>query len=362
MSQCVPLIFVVSILIVVGMVLISSVDVASQLVLFGNTYRNIFSEHVQRLVVGVILMVVTVIVDYSTHERLAVFYYFLALGLLVMPFFYPAIGGSHRWVTLGFFNFQPSEFAKIAIIIFVSSYISQNKSRMGEFFKGFVLPILLISPMLALILFEPDLSTALILFALTLLLLYSHGTRGIYIALTLGLSFLIIFVFAKMKVFLSDYQLWRLRTFFEGQIPEQVAKSLQAIREGRITGKGIGLGTVKLTVPAVVTDFILSVLGEEFGILGIIAVIALFVILVGILLKSVERISDTFASSYIVGFSFLIMLQVLVNLGVVAGVLPVTGIALPLISYGGSSMVTILGAFGIVINILTNQPNGSETI
>ncbi len=361
MSECVSAIFVVSILIVVGMLLISSVDVASQLVLFGGIYRNIFTEHVERLVVGVIFMIITAMIDYKVHEKLAFFYYLLSIGLLIMPLFHPAVGGSHRWVSLGSFNFQPSEFAKIAVIIFLSNYISQNKSRIREFYRGFLLPVLSVLPILGLILIEPDLSTTAILFVLILLLLYSHGVKGLYVLATICFLVILVLGLARMNILLHDYQLERLRSFFQGQIPEQVSRALQAIREGRMLGEGLGTGTVKLTVPAVATDFILAVLGEELGLVGIIGVMTLFIILVGVLLKSLEKITDTFATCYVTGFSFLILIQFLVNLGVVSGGMPVTGVTLPFVSYGGSSLVTMLAAFGIVVNILTRQPAGSET-
>ncbi|AEH50773.1 FtsW/RodA/SpoVE family cell cycle protein [Pseudothermotoga thermarum] len=355
MSEQLSIVFVVAILIVVGMILISSVDVASQLVLFGNLHRNILKKHIENLVIGVLVMTITTMIDYKIHEKISGFYYLLSISLLFTPFFYSPAGGSRRWIDLGAFNFQPSEFAKLALIIFLSSYISHNKQHMKEFFKGFLIPLLLIFPMVVLVFLEPDMSTASIMFALTLLLLYSHGANGFYVLATVISSIVVLFVCAKMNLFFHDYQLWRLKVFFEEQIPQQLAKALQAIKEGGLVGKGVGLGNVKLAVPAVVTDFILAVAGEEFGIIGIIGITLLFLILIFILLKSIEKLSDTFATSFITGYAFLILLQVLVNLGVITGLVPITGVTLPFISYGGSSMVTMLCGFGIVINILTRR-------
>lgn len=357
MSNALPILLIVSILISVGLILIASFDIASQMNVFGNLSNNLFYSHLMKLAIGAFLMTLTMLIDYRLHIKLAQFYYFLSIGLLLMPLFLPDINGSKRWISLAGFTFQPSEFAKIALLISLSVYISNNKDHMREFYKGFLKPLLLSTPFLFLILIEPDLSTSLVLLFLVFMLLFSHGTRGAYIFVTILLIFAL-FYFAVSKGFLlKDYQLWRLRTFLEGSHPDQVSKAIQALREGGLAGKGVGLGEVKLTIPAIVSDFILAAAGEEFGTIGIIAVTTLFFLLVSILLKLVEKVQDTFATAYITGFSFLIILQVLVNLGVVTGTIPVTGVTLPFVSYGGSSIITMLASLGIVINIVTH---GSE--
>ncbi|WP_041083230.1 FtsW/RodA/SpoVE family cell cycle protein [Thermotoga profunda] len=357
MSNAVPILLIVSILISVGLILIASFDIASQMSVFGSTSSNLFYSHIVKLLIGAFLMTVTMMMDYRIHIKFAQFYYFLAIGLLLMPFFLPEINGSNRWITLAGFTFQPSEFAKIVLIISLSTYISHNKEHMREFYRGFLKPLLLSSPLIILILIEPDLSTSLILFFLVLLLLYSHGTRGAYVFMTVLLIFVLFYLALKTGFLLKDYQLWRLRTFLQGDHPDQVSKAIQALREGGWAGKGVGLGEVKLAIPAIVSDFILAAAGEEFGIIGIIIITTLFFLLVSILLRFVEKFQDAFVTSYITGFSFLIILQVLVNLGVVTGTLPVTGVTLPFLSYGGSSIMMMLAGLGIVINIVTH---GSE--
>lgn len=359
MSNVVSILLIVSILISVGLILIASFDVTAQMNLFGNTARDLLYSHVVKLIIGAFLMTVAMIVDYKIHIKLAQFYYFLSLGLLLIPFFLPKINGTSRWISLPGFSFQPSELAKIVLIISLSVYISQNKEQMKTFYTGFLKPLLLSLPFLALIVLEPDLSTSVVLLLLVLMMLYSHGARGAYIFMTVLLLFAIFYLALNNGFFLKDYQLWRLRTFLEGNHPEQVSKAIQALREGGLVGKGVGLGEVKLAVPAVVSDFILAAAGEEFGMIGIIAITLLFFLLVSIMLRLAEKLQDTFATAYITGFSFLIILQVLVNLGVVTGALPVTGVTLPFLSYGGSSIITMLLGLGVVINTLTHS-DGSE--
>ncbi|ABV33204.1 MULTISPECIES: FtsW/RodA/SpoVE family cell cycle protein [Pseudothermotoga] len=357
MNEAISVLLVVAILISVGIVAIASIDIAAQMNVFGNFSRDLLYSHVGKLCVGVVLMIIASMFDYRNHIKFSWFYYFFALGLLSLPFFFPGANGSRRWVSISGANFQPSEFAKIIFIIIIATYISQNKERMGEFVSGFLKPLLYSFPFFALIVLEPDLSTTMIFIFLALLMLYSHGTKGRYIFLTLLGLFSVFYIAGKTGIILKDYQIWRLRTFINGQVPEQVSKALQAIREGGLTGKGLGIGEVKVSVPAVVSDFILAAVGEELGLIGILGIIILFFILIALLLKHAEKLQDTFATAYISGFSFLIMLQVMVNLGVVTGTLPVTGVTMPFMSYGGSSIVTMMAGLGIVINILTR---GSE--
>ncbi|MEJ5229038.1 FtsW/RodA/SpoVE family cell cycle protein [Pseudothermotoga sp. U03pept] len=354
MTDAVPILLVVSILISVGIILIASVDIGAQMNIFGNLARNLLYSHILRLAIGTFLMAAAMLVDYRIHMKLAQFYYFTVIGLLLIPLFFPEINGSKRWINLPGFSIQPSEIAKIALLLCLSAYIAQNREHMREFYRGFFKPLLMSLPILGLILIEPDLSTSLILFLVVILMLYSHGTRAIYISMTLILLFILFFSALKTGLFLKDYQLWRLRTFLEGNFPDQVSKAVQALREGGLAGKGVGLGEVKLAIPAVVSDFILAAMGEEFGMIGIIVIVVLFFILIAVLLKLTQRLEDAFATSYIVGFSFLIMLQVLVNLGVVTGTLPVTGVTLPFISYGGTSIITMLLGLGVVINMVTH--------
>ncbi|WP_052463495.1 FtsW/RodA/SpoVE family cell cycle protein [Thermotoga caldifontis] len=356
-SHALALLIITAVLIAVGLVVISSLEVSAKMNLYGGVAREIFRSHVTKLVVGVVLLVITSFVDYRYHEKYAWFYYVLAIFLLVLPYAFPPVAGSRRWILLGNFSFQPSEFAKFALIVCCGAYIKKHQDRMRSFVDGFLKPFLMAIPVLILVFLEPDLSSCIVIMLVVMLMLYSHGTRLIYVLSTLAsLGFLFIAA-QKFGILLKGYQISRLKAFFTGDLPDQVMQAVRALKEGGLVGKGVGLGEVKLSVPAVVTDFVFAAIGEELGLVGIIAVVLLFFLLVWTMLKLVESSRDVFVTSFVSGLSLLIMVQVLVNLGVVAGMFPVTGVTLPFISYGGSSMAVMMASLGVVVNMATS---GSE--
>ena len=345
----------VCILIAIGIVIMSSVDIASQMATWGNEAWGLLTKHIGKIAAGIVVLTVLAFVPYRKHLKLVVLYYFLTLGLLALPFISEPTLGSKRWIYIGNFSFQPSELAKISLILFISSYIYQNKENMSKFFKGFVIPILMVSPCFLLILLEPDLSTTAILMLVILLMLYSHGAKGVYILTCFLIIALVFYVSYTQGLFLKNYQISRFNMFVQGKLPEQVQKAIQSVKEGGLLGKGLGLGEVKITIPAVISDFVFAVIGEEMGLVGIIVTVALYWWLIRVLIKSVEKLSsDAFATAYITGFSCLIFLQVLVNLGVMVGFLPVTGVTLPFISHGGSSIIAFFAGLGIALNIVSS--------
>ena len=357
-SHALALLIITAVLIAVGLIVISSLEVSAQMNLYGGVARDIFRSHVTKLSIGVVLMIITCFVDYRYHEKYAWFYYVLALFLLLIPYTLPPVAGSRRWILLPGFSFQPSEFAKFAAIVCCAAYIKKRREKLNSFIHGFLKPLLLVLPVLLLIAFEPDLSSSLIILLVVLLMLYSHGGRLLYLLSTFGSMALLFFIAEKFGILLKGYQLSRLKAFFSGDLPEQVLQAVRAFREGGFLGKGVGLGEVKLSVPAVVTDFIFAAIGEELGLIGIVGVVLLFFLLVWTMLKLVESSSDTFVTAFVSGLALLIMVQVLVNLGVTSGTLPVTGVTLPFVSYGGSSLATMMVSLGVVINMATS---GSET-
>jgi len=357
-SHALALLIITAVLIAVGLVVISSLEVSAQMNLYGGVAREIFRSHVVKLSVGFVFMTITCFVDYRYHEKYAWFYYALAIILLLVPYTFPPVGGARRWIFLPGFSFQPSEFAKFATIVCFAAYIKKRKDRMKSFMEGFLKPLLLLLPILGLIVFEPDLSSSLIVLLVVLLMLYSHGSKLLYLLSTFGSLVFLFFLAQKFGILLKGYQLSRLKAFFAGDLPEQVVQAVQAFREGGFLGKGIGLGDVKLSVPAVITDFVFAAIGEELGLIGILGVVLLFFLLVWTMLKLIESSDDTFVTAFISGLALLIMVQVLVNLGVVSGMLPVTGVTLPFVSYGGSSLAMMMASLGVVINMATG---GSET-
>lgn len=356
-SYALALLIITAVLIAVGLVVISSLEVSAQMNLYGGVARDIFRSHVMKLSIGAILLVITCFVDYRYHEKYAWFYYILALLLLLIPYTLPPVAGSRRWILLPGFSFQPSEFAKFATIVSCAVYIKKHKDQMRSLVDGFLKPLGLVIPILVLILLEPDLSTSIIILLVVLLMLYSHGGKFIYVFSVLGSLGFVFYLAQRFGILFETYQISRLKAFFSGDLPEQVMQAVRAFKEGGLLGKGMGLGDVKLSVPAVVTDFIFAAIGEELGLIGIVGVVVLFFLLVWTMLKLVETSSDAFVTAFVSGLALLIMIQVMVNLGVVSGMFPVTGVTLPFVSHGGSSLTMMLASLGVVINMATS---GSE--
>ena len=262
-------------------------------------------------------------------------------------------GGAGRWLSIGGVVFQPSEMVKIAIIIFMARSLSFNRKHIKDFNKGVLPHLLVLSVVFLLILGQPDLGTAVVIAATIYLLLAVAGARISHLLalLFLGIGFLIAAIYAE------PYRLKRLTAYlnpYEDPIGAgfQSIQSTLALGSGGLFGMGLGNSGQKfLYIPERHTDFIYAILGEELGFLGAGFILILFVILAWRGFKIAAAAPDQFASLLAAGITIMITMQAVLNIGVVTGVFPVTGITLPFISYGGSSLVFTLAAVGVLLNI-----------
>ncbi|PLV58988.1 FtsW/RodA/SpoVE family cell cycle protein [Thermotoga sp. KOL6] len=350
--------FFVIILLCVGFMALSSFEVVQDYIKPSNN-SSVVLNHLIKLMFAIVFFIVFLYTDYRLlfSKHIIAGGYILSIALLIAVFFFPETEtGAHRWIDLGVFSFQPSEVVKIYVILFLSWYVEKNQLFMKRFFRGFLKPILLISPFLILILLEPDFSTFVLIFLLVILTLYVAETRGVYV-LSLFMIILIFFTYAyesgSLDKILKGYQIERLVSYLKGNVSEQVMKAVDAVRSGGIAGKGLMLGEEKLFVPVVTSDFVLAIVGEELGFIGLGVVLFSFYGLVHSLVKVVSKMQPIPAvKTFIAGFAIFIMLQVMVNVGVISGILPVTGVTLPLVSYGGSSLLSTMIGFGIVGNMI----------
>ncbi len=321
-----------------------------------------FKRQVSALLLGIVLMVFTSLFDYRKHESYTGIYYIMTLFALTAVFFSSGAMGSHRWISVGPFSFQSSEFAKIFLIIYISAYVQRaGEERMRTFIGGVVEPLLKLSPIYLLVFFEPDLSTTVLLVTLTLLLLYIAGARLYHVLSIFAAGGLMAWA-AYVGGFLHSYQKERLASFFSflstGHTNYQSMMALSAISHGGFTGTGPGGGIYKFYMPVQFSDFIFATFGEEFGLLGISLLLFLYYLLVREIIHVALKIDDDpFARMYVTGFALLIAFQILLNAGVSLGILPVTGVTLPFVSYGGSSMVSLMGGMGVVVNIAYAKRN-----
>lgn len=295
-------------------------------------------------------------IDYHHYQRLA--YPFLLISLIsLILVFVPGIGGkvrgAARWLRLGPVNLQPSEFAKLAIAMFLAYSLTKKQEKMKIFSIGFAPHMVVAGIFIVLVGLEPDFGTAITIAAIVFTMLFVGGTRLTYILLALGsgVGLAIIMVLRDPK------KLGRVFSYLDpwkyGQdVGYQLKQSLLAIGSGGLWGLGPGQSRAKLFyLPDAHTDFIISIFSEEAGFLGVMLVLALFAILVyrGFLVSL--RSQDSFGSYLALGLTLLIGLPAAINLGVVSGIFPTKGLSLPFLSYGGSSLLANLLAVGILLNI-----------
>ena len=305
---------------------------------------------------GFTIAAVVMRVDYQFWRKMAVPLLLISLVLLVLVLI-PGIGGkvkgASRWIRLPGFNFQPSEFTKIALILYLAYSIDKKQDRIRSLSAGFLPYMVVLIILLGLLLKQPDLGAALTLAAVTILMLFAAGTRLVFI---LG-SAMVALPFVAFLVYHSAYRLKRIKAFMNPEqdptgIGWQIIQSKYAFGAGGFFGQGLGEGKQKLFyLPEAHTDFILSVVGEELGYVGVLIIIGMFFILIQRAMRIAMAAQDSFGRFLALGIAVLFAIEASVNMGVVTGLLPTKGLALPFLSYGGSSLLISLFAVGILLNI-----------
>lgn len=305
---------------------------------------------------GFIMMFALSKIDYRLLRPLAyplIFISVLLLILIYVPGIGLKVGGARRWIHIGPFTLQPSEFAKISLIIYLAYYFGKKKEAIKQFKKG-ILPVLIITFLIIAIIYsQPDFGNALFLTLLLFIFLFIAGARlthlGILVATALP--------FALYAALHTGYRYRRLTAFLDPwKDPRstgfQIIQSFISFGSGQLFGRGLGNGQQKLFfLPAPHTDFILSVIGEELGFIGVAIIILLFMLLLVRGFRIAYLAQSPFASYLALGITLMIGIQTVINLGVVMGLLPTKGIPLPFISYGGSCLLVMLMGVGILLNI-----------
>jgi len=275
------------------------------------------------------------------------------LVLLLIPGFGVKVGGACRWLRVAGFSFQPSELAKLSLAFYIAFSLARGGSETGSFFKGLLPHLLVAGAFMALIVLQPDLGTTVILGCWLLLILFVGGVRLLHLFSLLLLSVpLLVYLIHK-----ADYRLKRWWAFLKPwDDPQglgfQIIHSFLAFGSGGLLGVGLGNSKQKLFyLPEPHTDFILSIVAEELGLAGFALVVILFGILILRGIKIALDAPDLYSTYLAFSITMLMGLQVLVNMGVVLGLLPTKGLTLPFISYGGSSLVISLIGVGVLLNI-----------
>lgn len=305
---------------------------------------------------GVLAMYVTMNIDYWVWKKwakLGLFITFSLLGVLLIPGVGLTRGGATSWLGIGSFSIQPSEFVKLAIIIYLAKMFSERQGDMVSFKKGLVPPLSILAIAIGLIMMQPDLGTATVLAGTVVLMIYTAGARMKHLV---GLMLVGVAGFAGL-ILAAPYRIKRIMGFLDPwQDPlgtgYQLIQSLYAIGPGQLMGLGLGMSRQKhLYVPEPHTDFIFAILAEELGFIGGSTVLLLFLILLWRGFRVAITAPDLFGSFLAVGITGMIAIQVIINIGVVTGMFPVTGITLPLLSSGGSSLTLTLTSIGLLLNV-----------
>ena len=306
------------------------------------------------LVIGVASMAAAFSVDYRRLDRWTYPLYAAVVVLLALVLVIGATsGGAQRWLDLKVFLFQPSEFAKVALVLLLAKTLRHHEP--GYPLMDLWGPLLLCTPVLALVLLQPDLGTAVLILLTAMTVVVMSGLRGRSL---LCLAVAAIAALPAGWQFLKPYQKTRIWTFMNPESDPlgagyHVVQSKVAIGSGQVWGKGYLQGSQNRLefLPEQHTDFVFSVFAEEWGFSGCVLLLAGYVLLILLSLRAVRRARDRFGVLLATGMAAILFWQSTINIGMVTGLLPVVGIPLPLLSYGGSSLVTTLVAVGLLISV-----------
>ena len=340
-------------LIIASVILLGFVGVASLYSAAGGYWDPWAQNHLIRLIFGIFLMLILAFLPHDIFLKLSVLSFIIGILSLILVKFI-GTGNVQRWITLGGINFQPSEAMKLALILILARYFD-HISRIELYkLKTYVLPICLILLPGFLVISQPDLGTGLTIILLGLAILFFVGISIKFVILCfILLASSIPFIWNQ----LYDYQKDRILVFLNPEIDSlgsgyQIIQSKIAIGSGGFFGKGYLLGSQSRLnyLPEKHTDFIFTLISEEFGFLGSISIIFIFCVLIISIMKISFRVKSLFSKIVTFGIGFLLFLYLSLNIGMVCGLLPVVGAPLPLISYGGTSLLTVLIGLGIVLS------------
>jgi rod shape determining protein RodA len=321
-----------------------------------NNQAPLYIKQLQWIIFGMFLMVMIFLIDYHAINHAAyVIYAISLLALIFVALFGHIANGAQRWINFGFFLFQPSELMKVSIIIALARYFEDHKSNEPYLLRELFVPFLMVMVPCLLILRQPDLGTALmiVIVSASMILFIGMNWRSMAIALTTVLVMLPV-----AWHFLKDYQKDRLLTFLSPESDPlgtgyHIIQSMIAIGSGGFLGKGFlkGSQTQLKFLPEQQTDFVFSVFAEEWGFAGGFVLVALFMALIIWGLKIALLSKDLLGTMLAFGITALIAWQMVINMGMVLGLLPVVGIPMPFLSYGGSAMASLLAAIGLLMNV-----------
>jgi cell division protein FtsW len=304
-------------------------------------------------ILGILILFFMEKVDYHKLKKVTTIIILITTVLLGVVLLFPAVNGAKRWITVGPLSLQPSEIAKYVVVLILAKGIEKNGERIKKFFPTVLVYLLVAAFFAGFVYLEKNLSIATVIMVVSLIVIYVGGAKGWQLGAVVSslIPVGLIFIIAE------PYRLTRLKNFMDPfkdakNAGYQAVQSLYALGSGGIAGVGLGQSRQKCYyIPEPYNDFIFSIIGEELGFVGCTAIIILFLILIQRGIKIAIHAKDVYGTLLAVGITSVIAIQAMINIAVVTGAIPVTGVPLPFISSGGSSLVINLTAMGILLNI-----------
>ncbi len=354
---------IIFLLLALGIVMVLSASAPYSLSTTGSSYTYAINQ-MKFAVVGIFLMFFISKIDYRIYKnfyKIAYIISILALVSVALPVIGVTRNGATRWVNLGFATFQPSEIAKIGLIIFYAGYLTEHKNDLPFFWKGCIKSFCFLLPPIAILFFLQDhLSAIVVIASIVSIMMIMAGTKlkhflsiGITGGSLAGIGMLLLATFTEK----GKFRIARLMTFLDPwQDPTdtgwQVIQGLYAIGSGGLFGVGLGQSKQKyLYIPEPHNDFIFAIIAEELGFVGCVVVISLFAIFIWRGILTAMKAPDSFGSLIAVGITSLVGIQAIINIAVVTSSMPATGMSLPFFSYGGTALLILLCSMGILLNI-----------
>jgi cell division protein FtsW len=343
-------------ILVFGLVMLSSAGVAISQSRFGDPYYFFKHQLFYGVIPGLLLMFIVQKIDYHFWKKFA-FVFFVANLLFLILVFIPGLGlnfqGASRWIKLGPFSFQPSEMLKLSLIIYLAAWLETKREKGADFFEGFLPFLAIVGVVGFLIIKQPDMGTLGTIVLIATSIYFMSGAKFQHMAAMLGLGVMAFLALVKFE----SYRMSRLLVFLHPEmdprgIGYQINQALLAIGSGGLFGLGLGHSRQKFNyLPEPVGDSIFAIIAEEIGLIGAAALVLLFVVFAMRGLKIAKNAPDTFGRLVAVGITSWVIFQALVNISAISGIIPLTGVTLPFISYGGTSIVFLMMGVGILLNI-----------
>ncbi|CAM4179980.1 putative lipid II flippase FtsW [Corallococcus exiguus] len=316
---------------------------------------------------GLVGMAVAMKLGWRKLARLAYPLLLVAIVLLIavaIPGIGTTAGGARRWIRLPGFSLQPAEIAKFAWLVYLSYSLAKKREKVATFSIGFLPHLALCGILVFLCMLQPDFGSSVLLVFMLFVLLFAAGTKLSYLVGSILLALPLAFV----AIATSPYRMKRILAFLDPwahrhDVGYQVAESLMSIGSGGITGLGLGDGRQKLFfLPEAHTDFIFSILGEELGLIGVGLLVVLYAIVLWRGIRAALAAGETFGTYLGLGISSIIAFQATVNMCVAMGLLPTKGLTLPFVSYGGTSLVVLMGSAGVLLSLSANTQGASRPV